>query len=254
MNARPETGSKTTRRSFLKTSTSTVAMAGGLAGVRSVMATVEEAKKKGLNIVSGLCWRYDTAVKETMKRVLDGAIGEILSIQETYLTGTLWHRARQPDWTEMEYQMRNWLYFTWLSGDHNTEQHVHSLDKGSWAMGDEPPVRAWGTGGREVRTDPKYGDIYDHHAVVYQYANGTRMHAYCRQMANCANDVTDTFVGSEGVCKVLGGYSIEGKNPWRHRGRGGLSTTGITWLSVPCWLSWDVYVRTRARKSPGSRQ
>ncbi|MEE9602461.1 MAG: Gfo/Idh/MocA family oxidoreductase, partial [Thermoguttaceae bacterium] len=78
-------------------------------GVRSVMATAEEAKKKGLNIVSGLCWRYDTAVRETIKRVLDGAIGEVLSIQETYLTGTLWHRRRQPDWTEMDYQMRNWL-------------------------------------------------------------------------------------------------------------------------------------------------
>jgi myo-inositol 2-dehydrogenase/D-chiro-inositol 1-dehydrogenase len=190
------------------------------AGIRSVMATAEEAKKKGLNIVSGLCWRYDKAVQETMKRVLDGAIGDVLSIQETYLTGTLWHRARQPGWSEMDYQMRNWLYFNWLSGDHNNEQHVHSLDKGSWVMGDQPPVAAWGTGGREVRTDPKFGDIYDHHAVVYEYANGTKMHAYCRQMAGCKNDVTDTFVGTEGVCKVLGGYSITGKNAWKHRGRG----------------------------------
>jgi len=189
------------------------------AGVRSVMASAEEAKKKGISIVSGLCWRYDTAVKETMKRVLDGAIGKVLSIQETYLTGTLWHRPRQPGWTEMEYQMRNWLYFNWLSGDHNTEQHVHSLDKGSWAMRDQPPVCAWGTGGREVRTDPKFGDVYDHHAVVYEYADGTRMHAYCRQMAGCTNDVTDTFVGTKGVCKVLGGYSIEGENPWQYRGR-----------------------------------
>ena len=120
-------------------------------GVRSVLATAEEAKKKNLNLVSGLCWRYDLGVCETMKRVLDGAIGEIKSIQETYLAGTLWHRARQPDWTEMEYQLRNWLYFTWLSGDFNTEQHVHSLDKASWAMRDEPPERAWGIGGRQVR-------------------------------------------------------------------------------------------------------
>jgi len=190
-------------------------------GIRSVMETTENAKQKGLNIVSGLCWRYHPAVKETMQRVLDGAIGEILSVQETYNTGTLWQRSRQPDWTEMEYQMRNWLYFTWLSGDHNNEQHVHSLDKGSWAMGDQPPVRAWGLGGRQVRTDPKYGNIFDHHAVVYEYANGARMHAYCRQMGGCWNDVTDSFAGTKGRCNVLGGYRIEGENPWQYRGRGG---------------------------------
>ena len=109
-------------------------------GVRSVLATAEEAKKKKLNIVSGLCWRYDYGVRETMKRVLDGAIGEIKSIQETYFGGPLSYRPRQPNWTEMEYQLRNWQYFVWLSGDFNNEQHVHSLDKAAWAMHDETPV------------------------------------------------------------------------------------------------------------------
>ena len=104
-----------------------------------------------------------------MQRVLDGAIGDILAMQETYLTGTLWERPRQPQWTEMEFQMRNWYYFAWLSGDHNVEQHIHSLDKVIWAMHDEPPVQAWGLGGRQVRTDAKFGDIYDHHAVAYEY-------------------------------------------------------------------------------------
>ena len=121
-----------------------------------VLATGEEARKKNLSLVSGLCWRYHHGVRETMKRVLDGAIGDILAIQETYLTGTLWRaQPRSPKWTEMEYQMRNWYYFTWLSGDHNVEQHVHSLDKALWAMHDEPPVRAWGLGGRQVRTEPE---------------------------------------------------------------------------------------------------
>jgi predicted dehydrogenase len=184
-------------------------------GVRSVMATTEEAKKKNLNLVSGLCWRYYPATQEVMKRVRDGAIGEILAIQETYNTGTLWHRGRKPDDTEMAYQVRNWYYFTWLSGDHNVEQHVHSLDKGSWAMGDKPPVRAWGLGGRQVRTDPKYGDIYDHHAVVYEYPGGTRMYSYCRQQAGCSGDVTDYFFGTKGVCNVLNDYRITGENPWR---------------------------------------
>ena len=172
-------------------------------GVRSVLATAEEAKKKNLNLVSGLCWRYDLGVRETMKRVLDGAIGEIKSIQETFLTGTLWHRGRGPDWTEMIYQLRNWLYFTWLSGDFNTEQHVHSLDKAAWAMHEEPPLRAWGLGGRQMRTEPKYGDVFDHHAVTYEYANGVSVHSYCRQMAGCYSDVSDVFVGTKGRADIL---------------------------------------------------
>ena len=94
--------------------------------------------------------------------------------------------------------MRNWYYFTWLSGDFNTEQHVHSLDKASWAMGDEPPVRAWGLGGRQVRTDPKFGDIFDHHAVVYEYANGAVLYSFCRQMDGCYNDVSDSLRRRQG--------------------------------------------------------
>jgi predicted dehydrogenase len=186
-------------------------------GVRSILATCEEAARKNLSIVSGLCWRYDYGVKETMKRVLEGAIGDILAIQVTYNTGTLWLRARQPAWSEMEFQMRNWYYFTWLSGDHNVEQHVHSLDKAAWAMGDQPPLRAWGLGGRQVRTEPCYGDIYDHHAVCYEYASGTRVYSYCRQMAGCANDTSDLIVGSKGQAEPVP-HRIRGQNKWRYEG------------------------------------
>lgn len=191
------------------------------AGVRSILATSEEAAKKKLNLVSGLCWRYDAGVCETMKRVLDGAIGDILTIRETYLTGTLWQRPRKPDWTEMEYQLRNWYYFTWLSGDFNVEQHVHSLDKASWAMHDEPPVRAWGLGGRQVRTDPKFGDIFDHHAVCYEYANGVQVHSYCRQMAGCFSDVSDIFVGTKGRANILANRieGIDGQTKWKFEGK-----------------------------------
>lgn len=115
-------------------------------GVRSVLETSELAKKKNLSVVSGLCWRYDYGVRETMKQIQDGAIGDIASIQENYLTGTLWHRGQKPEWSEMEYQMRNWMYFTWLSGDHIVEQHIHSLDKALWLMGDQPPARCYGLG------------------------------------------------------------------------------------------------------------
>jgi len=190
-------------------------------GIRSVLATSEVAKQKGLNIVSGLCWRYHYGVRETMQRVLDGAIGDVLAIQETYLTGGLWTRPRQPDQTEMQYQMRNWYNFTWLSGDHNVEQHVHSLDKASWAMGDQPPVKAWGLGGRQARNrDPQYGTIFDHHAVVYEYANGVKVSAFCRQQKGCYNDTSDQFVGTKGRANILR-YVIEGENEWRFRGSGG---------------------------------
>ena len=187
-------------------------------GVRSVLATAEKAKQKNLNLVVGLCWRYDYGVRETMKRVLDGAIGDIHTIQETYLAGTLWQRPRQPKWTEMEYQLRNWLYFSWLSGDFNVEQHVHSLDKASWAMHDEPPVRAWGVGGRQVRVDPKFGDVFDHHAVVYEYKNGVHLYSFCRQLAGGYCDVTDTLFGSQGRAVLPNKLQIEGANPWQYSG------------------------------------
>jgi predicted dehydrogenase len=181
-------------------------------GIRSVLATAEEAKKKNLNIVSGLCWRYDYGVQETMKRVLDGAIGEIKSIQETYLGGTISYYPRKPEWTEMENQLRNWQYFVWLSGDFNVEQHVHSLDKASWAMHDQPPLRAWGIGGRQCR-DPKQGNVYDHHAVTYEYPGGVHVHSYCRQIVGCPWDVSDVFFGVKGRASILE-YRIQGATNW----------------------------------------
>ena len=167
-------------------------------GVRSVLETTELARLKNLSIVSGLCWRYDLGVRETMKRIQDGAIGEITAIQENFLTGTLWHRGRKPHWSEMEFQMRNWLYFTWLSGDHIVEQHVHSLDKALWLMGNVPPTYCYGLGGRQVRTDAKWGNIYDHFAVCFEWANGVKAFAYTRQMKGCHNDVDDYVIGTSG--------------------------------------------------------
>ena len=174
------------------------------AGVRKVLQTVQKAKEKNLNVVSGLCWRYDYGVRETMKRIQDGAIGDIVAIQENYLTGGLWHRGRKPEWSEMEYQMRNWLYFTWLSGDHIVEQHIHSLDKALWLNGDKPPVRAFGLGGRQVRSAEKWGHIYDHFAICYEWESGVKTFAYTRQMGQCHNDVDDFVLGTKGKATVLG--------------------------------------------------
>jgi predicted dehydrogenase len=182
-------------------------------GVRAVMATAEEAKRKNLAVVSGLCYRYEHAKRETMNRVHDGAIGDIVALQTTYNTGGLWMKPRQTEWSDMEWQLRNWLYFTWLSGDHIVEQHVHSLDKMAWAMKDEYPVRAIGLGGRQVRTSPAYGHIFDHHAVVFEYANGVKCFSSCRQQAGCANDVSDYVFGTKGTCSVMK-HSIAGEHAW----------------------------------------
>ncbi len=186
-------------------------------GVRSVLETTELARQKGLSIVSGLCYRYDRPKRELIQRVHDGAIGSILAMQVSYNTGTLWHHPRQAEWSEMEYQLRNWLYFTWLSGDFNVEQHVHSLDKAAWAMHDEPPLQATALGGRQVRVEEQWGNIFDHFAVVYEYAGGVKLFAQCRQMAGCSVDVHDHLIGTTGSAEMMDA-EIKGPEPWRYRG------------------------------------
>jgi myo-inositol 2-dehydrogenase/D-chiro-inositol 1-dehydrogenase len=187
-------------------------------GVRSVLETCAEAKKKGLSVVSGLCYRYDLAKRETIQRVHDGAVGDIVALNVNYNTGTLWMHPRKESWSDMEWQLRNWLYFTWLSGDHNTEQHVHSLDKAAWVMRDEPPVKAWGLGGRQVRVQPEYGNIFDHHAVVYEYASGVKLFSFCRQQAGCSVDVSDYVLGTKGTADLMKHTIKSGDTNWRYRG------------------------------------
>ena len=186
-------------------------------GVRLVLEAAELARKKGLSIVSGLAWRYDTGVLETMKRVHDGAIGRIVAIEENCNTGSLRSRTRQPGWTEVQYQIQDWYNFFWLSCDLPGLNLVHDLDKGSWAMRDEPPVRCWGMGGRQTRVGPQYGDAWDHFSIEYEYADGTRMYAYCRQQDGCVSDVSDRFYGTKGRCDLLQNR-IEGETKWHYPG------------------------------------
>ncbi len=187
-------------------------------GLKMAMAAADEAKKKGLALVSGLCWRYDYGVREAMKRVRDGAIGEILAVQETYITSPYGLRERKPGWSEMEYQLQNWYHFNWLSGDQTGQQLVHSLDKASWALGDKPPARAWGLGGRQVCVEPKYGDQFDHHAVVFEYADGVRVFGFCRDQVNCYNETSDVIVGAKGRAVLPSRPRIEGPNAWQYKG------------------------------------
>jgi predicted dehydrogenase len=184
-------------------------------GVRSVIDTCRKAKEKGLAIVSGLCWRYHPAVRETMSRIIeDRAIGDIVSIQSCYNANTLWHRGDNPEWSRMEYQIRNWLYFTWLSGDHINEQAVHTLDKSAWLQGDIQPVRAFGAGGRQQRTSAEFGNIFDHHTVFYEYPNGVQVNFMCRQQKDCSTYVDDVVIGTKGRAQILE-FKIEGENAWQ---------------------------------------
>jgi predicted dehydrogenase len=188
-------------------------------GVRHVLESTKMAKEKNLSLVSGLCWRYDWPVRETIKRIHDGAIGDIVTIQENYLTGELWHRGNNPNWSEMEYQLRNWLYFTWLSGDHIAEQHIHSIDKALWLMKDEPPVACYGLGGRQTRTDEKWGNIFDHFSVVYEWKNGVRCYAMSRQQPTRFHETEDYVFGTKGTAKVLA-KSIMGETKWNYEKKG----------------------------------
>jgi predicted dehydrogenase len=188
-------------------------------GVRSIIDTCNKANEKGLAIVSGLCWRYHPAVRETVRRIVeDRAIGDIVAIQSCYNASTLWHRGDKPEWSRMEYQIRNWLYFHWLSGDHICEQAVHSLDKTAWLQGDAHPVSAFGMGGRQQRTGPEFGDIYDHHTVFYEYPAGVRVYFTCRQQQDCSAYVDDVVLGTKGRAEILK-YRIDGAKPWTYEGR-----------------------------------
>jgi predicted dehydrogenase len=194
-------------------------------GVRRVLAACAEAKAKKLNVVSGLCYRYHDGRRAIVERIRAGDIGRVLSLDVNYLTGELWHRPRKSaPWTEqdyatMEYQCRNWLYFTWLSGDHIAEQHIHSLDVAAWVLGDRYPTRCLATGGRQMRTDPKFGNVYDHFATRYEYDDGVQVFAACRQMPGCTVDVSDNVHGTDGHAYVFQ-HKIAGKRMWEWDGDG----------------------------------
>ncbi len=167
------------------------------AGIQKVLAAAEKAKSKKLNVVVGLQRRYQTSYRDLMKRVQDGAIGDVIGAQAWWNNDGVWVRPRQPNQTEMEYQMRNWYYFVWLCGDHINEQHIHNLDVINWAKNGYP-VRAQGMGGREVRKGKDYGEIFDHHYVEFQYADGTILNSQCRHQKGTMSKVDELLIGTKG--------------------------------------------------------
>lgn len=172
------------------------------AGVRLVLEAGELAARKKLGIVAGTQRRHLRSYNETIKRLQDGAIGELLYGRAYWNGGVIWVVERQPGWSDMEWQLRNWNYFTWLSGDHIVEQHVHNLDIINWVM-NAHPVKALALGGRQARPNQNYGHIYDHFAVEFEYPNGARMFSQCRQMNGCEGKVEEAVVGTRGTsnCK-----------------------------------------------------
>lgn len=188
------------------------------AGVRAVIAAANAASERKLSVVSGTQRRHERSYLEAMRRVHDGSIGPILAARCYWNQGGLWHKGRKPEWSDAEWQMRNWLYFCWLSGDHIVEQHVHNIDVLNWAF-EATPVRCWAMGGREVRTDPMYGDVFDHFAVEFEYPSGAVGQSYCRQIEGTASRVEEVLTGSGGTMVLSSGRArSSGASPWKFEG------------------------------------
>jgi predicted dehydrogenase len=191
-------------------------------GVRTVAAACQLAKEKNLSIVSGLNGRFHPPFQETVKRVHDGAIGEIVAIQETSLRPPYSLCPRRPDQTEMEFQFNNQFHFGWLSGDDGLQSHSHNLDRATWVMQGQTPVSAYGIGGRAATFGEVYGNVFDHQSVVFEYANGVRMYALCTTQYGCHQEWSSVYLGTKGRCDLVKA-KIEGETNWHFQGDSGNS-------------------------------
>ncbi len=185
-------------------------------GCRKVKTSARAARDKGLSVVVGLQSRHSPGTQETIKRLQDGAIGQFTSGSIHRLGDNLWHRGNNPSWSEMEYQCRNWYYWVWLSGDQIVEMVVHLVDKMNWVLGSNP-ISAIANGGRQVRTDPKWGNIYDHMSVDYEYPNGVHIYCMLRQWDNCDFNIGTRVVGTLGDSNISN--TISGPSKFRYRER-----------------------------------
>ncbi len=195
-------------------------------GHRLMRENVEIARQKNLAVVAGFCWRYHDAMQAAFDALHNGVIGDITGIHTTYHTSTLSARPRQAGWSDLEWQMRNWWHFTWISGDHIVEQAVHSIDRMAWALKDKTPVLCNALGGRAARTGPESGHVFDHFTVIYEYDNGVRGFHTCRQIDGCPSDNTDYVYGTKGRMTINGwtpenieAVDYAGKSLWKYSGR-----------------------------------
>lgn len=192
-------------------------------GVRSVIETSKLAREKQVSLVSGFCWRYSNYIRETFEQVHGGGIGSLMAYYATYLTTPVKPmppaHTRPEGMSDVEWQIRNWYNFDWLSGDGLVEQAVHSVDKIAWAMKDQPPISCTAVGGRQIPAEG--GNIYDHFEINYLYPNNVRAFMACRQIVGCYNENSDYIMGSDGVCTIGRGPlpRIAGKTNWTFRGQ-----------------------------------
>jgi predicted dehydrogenase len=187
------------------------------AGVKVVRAACELARRKGLSVVSGLQSRYHPGYQEAIKRIHDGAIGDIVAIQETWLRAPYVLYPRRPGMSEIIYQGSNQYHFNWLSGGDVPQTLIHNLDRSSWALRDQAPLRAYGMGGRSTLRGEIYGDVFDHNAVVYEFPRGVRVYAYCRTIPKCYEENSSLILGTKGRCDLLQ-LRITGETNWEHPG------------------------------------
>jgi predicted dehydrogenase len=188
-------------------------------GVRHIIKTGKMAKKKGLAMMAGTQMRHSPEYEQVMKRIHRGDIGEVVGGQIYFCVGGLWVRHRKSDMSDIEWQVRNWYYFDWMSGDHIVEQHVHKIDIMNWVFGG-PPRKAFASGGRQVRTGEEKGNIYDHFSVEYEFENGARVQSMCRQIPGTSHRGGENFVGTKGKAVSTGFYGLKlvGENPYKHKG------------------------------------
>ncbi len=186
-------------------------------GVKMVMEAGELARRKNLGIVAGTQRRHMQNYQETIRRLHDGEIGEIVYAKSYWNGGEIWVVPREPQWSDLEWQLRNWNYFTWLSGDHYVEQHVHNLDIMNWVLGAHPIRAVSGIGGRQVRTGVEHGHIYDHFAVEFEYPGGVTMFSQARQINGCQNLVSELVVGTGGRSNCKDVIEPNSGRKWRFR-------------------------------------
>jgi predicted dehydrogenase len=192
------------------------------AGVQRFLAATKAAKEKGLGLLSGFCYRFAAGERDFFRRVHAGEIGDVRAVYGSYMGGSPWVKKRKEEWSDLEYQLRNWMYFTWLSGDHLVEQAIHSVDKMLWSFNDATPVRAWSLAGRQQRTEEEYGHVFDHFAVGYEFSGGRMGTIFCRQQQNTWGNSGEKLFGTKGTGEIVAftsqSYQLLDGTKWKYNG------------------------------------